>query len=175
MEAHHVLQKAGFVVSSFGTGSAVRLPGPAADQPNIYNFGVPYDFIYNDLLKRDPQLYKSNGLLAMLDRNRKIKRAPEKFQENKEIFDVIISCEERCFDSACEELCNRPADLNRPVHLINIEIQDNHQDAAVGGQLILQLVNLIASAKDRDADLDAILDAFTARTGAQLLHTVCFY
>ncbi|TPX71503.1 hypothetical protein SpCBS45565_g01086 [Spizellomyces sp. 'palustris'] len=175
MEAHNVLQKAGYVLSSYGTGSAVRLPGPAADRPNIYPFGVPYNDIFNDLLKKDPQLYKANGLLPMLDRNRRIKRAPERFQEARDVFDVIISCEERCFDSACEDLDNRPSELNRPVHLLNIEIKDNHEEAAVGGQLILQLVNMIAQSKDRDAEMDMILDDFAARTNAQVLHTVSFY
>ncbi|KAI8914759.1 hypothetical protein PhCBS80983_g00837 [Powellomyces hirtus] len=175
MEAHNVLQKAGYVVSSYGTGSAVRLPGPAADKPNIYAFGLPYNDMFNDLLKKDANLYKANGLLSMLDRNRRIKRAPERWQESRDVFDVIISCEERCFDSACEDLNSRPSDLNRPVHLINIEIVDNHQEAAVGGQLILQLVNMIAQSPDRDADLDRILDDFSARTKAQVMHTVCFY
>ncbi|KAI8819390.1 RNA polymerase II subunit A [Fimicolochytrium jonesii] len=175
MEAHNVLQKAGYTVSSYGTGSAVRLPGPSVDKPNIYPFGVPYNDILNDLVKKDPQLYKANGLLPMLDRNRRIKRAPERWQENRDIFDIVISCEERCFDAACDDLNNRSGDLNRPVHLINIEIQDNHQEAAVGGQLILQLVNTIAQSQDRDADMDRILDEFASRTNAQVLHSVCFY
>ncbi|KAJ3011814.1 Structural maintenance of chromosomes protein 6, partial [Thoreauomyces humboldtii] len=171
MEAHNVLLKAGFVVSSYGTGSAVRLPGPAADKPNIYPFGLPYNDMYQDLQKKDPVLYKNNGLLLMLDRNRRIKRAPERWQESRDVFDLVISCEERCFDSACDDLNNRSADLNRPVHLVNLEIQDNHQEAAIGGQLILQLVNMIAQSPDRDADLDRILEAFSARTKAQVLHT----
>ena len=39
-------------VESFGVGGHVKLPGPNAREPNVYNFGTPYSVMYNDLLKK---------------------------------------------------------------------------------------------------------------------------
>lgn len=42
--------------------------------------------------------YTQNGLLNMLDRNRRIKDMPQKFQHFNGKFDVIICLEERVYD-----------------------------------------------------------------------------
>ncbi len=161
MEGHLRLSLAQYPVISFGTGSLVRLPGPTITQPNIYKFNeTSYDSIYKELEAKDTRLYRANGLLTMLGRNRDVKWGPERWQdwqvgvprvknatdrgsEGMEggVPDVVITCEERCWDAVIDDLLARGSPLNRPVHVINIDIKDNHEEASLGGKGMVDLAN----------------------------------
>ncbi|KAE8148319.1 RNA polymerase II subunit A C-terminal domain phosphatase ssu72 [Aspergillus avenaceus] len=170
MEAHLRLSTASspFPVISFGTGTLVRLPGPSINQPNVYNFNTTsYSQMYEELLAKDERLYRNNGLLNMLERNRNLKWGPERFQDwvpgmprvdhvskgdkgalgsEGGVVDVIITCEERCWDAVVDDLMNKGSQLNRPVHVFNVDIKDNHEEALVGGKAILDLANRLNEA-----------------------------
>ncbi|CAG0888991.1 unnamed protein product [Darwinula stevensoni] len=175
MEAHSFLSKRGFNVMSFGTNDKVKLPGQSIDKPNCYEFGVTYDEIYKDLVAKDHNLYTQNGILHMLERNRRIKAGPEKFQHCKEKFDVVITVEERVYDLVIETLESREKEGSSPVHVINIEIQDNHEEATLGAFLICELVTLMASSEDLDNDIDELLQEFEHKCKRSILHCVQFY
>lgn len=59
----------------------------------------------------------------MLDRNRRIKKFPEKFQNCTERFDIIITAEERVYDQVIEFMESKEPVYNQPVHVINMDIQ----------------------------------------------------
>ena len=56
----------------------------------------------SDSQNKDQHFYTQNGLLNMLDRNRRIKEKPERFQDCKAEFDIIVTCQERVFDQVLE-------------------------------------------------------------------------
>ena len=174
MEAHLRLAQAGFPVISFGTGTAVRLPGPSVTQPNVYSFDAQsYAQMHADLAGKDARLYAANGILAMLARNRGVKRGPERWQDwavgrprpaashaadrgaagtEGGAVDVVVTCEARCWDAVLDNLFDRTSPLNRPVHVINVDIRDNHEEALVGGRAILDLAEALnaAAAEQRE-------------------------
>lgn len=166
MEGHLRLAAAGYPVISFGTGSLVRLPGASASQPNVYPFNTSsYDQMFKELQGKDERLYESNGILNMLGRNREIKQGPERFQDWQPglprldhagdkgssgteggVADFIITCEERCWDAVVDDLAERDGPLNRPVHIINIDIKDSHEEALIAGRAIVDLADSLNAA-----------------------------
>ncbi|KAF0888468.1 hypothetical protein E2562_014272 [Oryza meyeriana var. granulata] len=141
MEAHSLLGRAGLDVASYGTGTHVKLPGPSLHEPNVYDFGTPYNAIYDDLRRKDPDLYKRNGLLPMLKRNTSVKLAPQRWQDNASdgLFDVIFTFEERVFDLVVDDMHNREQRMLKNALIINMDVKDNHEEAGVGAKLALDL------------------------------------
>ncbi|KPP67316.1 RNA polymerase II subunit A C-terminal domain phosphatase SSU72-like, partial [Scleropages formosus] len=194
MEAHSILSKRGFEVRSFGTGTHVKLPGPAPDKPNVYDFKTTYEQMYNDLVRKDKELYTQNGILHMLDRNKRIKVRPERFQSCKDQFDLVITCEERVYDQVLEDLNSREQETFQPVHVINVDIQDNHEEATLGAFLICELCQCVMKGlfctsltmrcpfstqiqhtDDMENEMDELLQEFEEKSSRPFLHTVCFY
>ncbi|KAB0798590.1 hypothetical protein PPYR_09583 [Photinus pyralis] len=174
MEAHAFLAKKGFYVKSYGTGDKVKIPGSAVDKPNVYDFGVSYDEIYTDLLAKDQALYTQNGLLHTLDRNRRIKTHPERFQECGDKFDILITCEERVYDQVLEYMENKAPSDNSIVHVINIDIQDNLEEATIGAFLISDMCIMMAKSEDLDNDIDEVLHSFEEKCERPILHSIAF-
>ena len=176
MEAHLRLAAASYPCISFGTGSLVRLPGPSLTQPNVYQFNTTsYQSMYDELSAKDPKLYQQNGLLTMLERNLGVKWGPERWQDwsigaprldnvakgdqgaqgsEAGLVDVVITCEERCWDTLVDNLIERGGGLNRPVHVFNVDIKDNHEEALVGGKAILDLANSLNDAAKQERSLN---------------------
>ncbi|KAL1234917.1 RNA polymerase II subunit [Trichinella pseudospiralis] len=174
MEAHAMLMKKGFNVRSFGSGDVVRLPGPSPTVHNIYSFSTPYEEIYKDLVAKDKNLYTCNGLLNMLDRNRRVKPHPERFQEYKGLSDVIICCEERVYGEVYEFLMNAQIEHCHLVHIINMDIEDNEEEAITGAALLCQLCTMLEKSADLDTEIEGILSNFENICKRRILHAVCF-
>jgi len=175
MEAHAFLKKKGFDIESFGTGEKIKIPGKSAREPNVYSFGTTYDYIHQDLVNKDTRLYTENGLLHMLERNRRLKKQPERFQESKKKFDIILTVEEKVYDQVLASFQDRQSEGDIPVHVINMDVVDNHEDATIGAFFLCDLVQNIANADDLDNDIEDILQEFEGKSQREILHTVLFY
>ncbi|KAK5122653.1 hypothetical protein LTR85_003916 [Meristemomyces frigidus] len=67
--------------------------------------------------------------------------------------DIVITCEERCWDAVVDDLLSRGSPLNRPVHVFNVDIKDNHEEALVGGKAILELADALNAAATEERDV----------------------
>ncbi|KAG3283784.1 SSU72-like [Ictidomys tridecemlineatus] len=169
MEAHNIFSKRGFSIRSFRSGTHVKLPGPVApDEPNVYDCKATYDEINNDFLRKDKELYTQNGILHMLDRNKRIKPCQERFQNCKDLFDLILTCQ------VVEDLNSREQETCRPVHVVHVDIHDNHEEATLGAFLICELCQCIQLMEDMEHEIDELLQEFQERSGRAFLHSLCF-
>ncbi|KAK6127789.1 hypothetical protein DH2020_013531 [Rehmannia glutinosa] len=177
MEAHALLKREGFAVASYGTGQHVKLPGPSLREPNVYDFGTPYKHMLDDLRRKDHELYRRNGILPMLKRNVAVKTAPQRWQENAAdgTFDVVLTFEEKVFDMVVEDLHNRNHVQLKPVLIINLEVKDNHEEAAIGGRLALQLCQELEKTEYWEDSIDDIIINFERQNHRKLVYSISYY
>ena len=71
-------------------------------------------------------------------------------------------------------MANRIPTDNSKVHVINIDVQDNHEEATIGAFLILQLAELLQQSDDLDNDIDELLQEFETKAERSLLHSIAF-
>ena len=100
-------------MESYGTGSVVKLPGAASEQPNVYEFGTTYEHMYQDLLRKDPMLYPL------------IKRHPNYIylgslsRVGRECVGNFITC-----TSVLLPLC-RSAEVSRATEAVGVDLQSH--------------------------------------------------
>lgn len=161
MEAHSILKKKGYNISSYGTNKTIKIPGPSAAEPNVYPFGTTYAEIYSDLLQKDPALYKSNGMLYIMERNMGIKERPENFFDAKgEEFTCVITCDKRCFWAIYEGTrlsC-------KAFWLVNFDIKDTPNDAIFGASDICMFLEMIV-----DSDVERAIEKYGENKKCEML------
>ncbi|KAK9845341.1 hypothetical protein WJX81_003860 [Elliptochloris bilobata] len=175
METHALLDKHGFNVQSFGVGGHVKLPGPSAQEPNVYTFGTPYADILDDLCRKDEDLYTRNRLLQMLRRNAAVKKAPQRWQDCREQFDVAVTFEERILEQLLEDMQKRGHSSMRPLLVINIDVKDNHEEAAKVAPQTLRLCQMLEAHEEWEEEVDDIVAQFEAEYGRRPVYSICFY
>jgi len=133
--------------------------------------------MHESLKAQNAELYKQNGILNMLERNMTVKPAPERWQEANNRFDIVITFDQRVYDTVVEDLSQRdPTDSVQPVHVINLPVKDTHDEATLGAIDAWKLVQLIEEAKeDWEDEMETILDKFEQKTSRKVLHTLLFY
>lgn len=180
MEAHSLFNKNGYKPRSFGTGAKVKLPGESVNTPNVYDFGTPYETILKDLRKKNERRYEKNGMLRMVDRDSKIKDAPERWHDEQTAqFDLVVTFDRIVFEAVVDEVTHRPRREGvgiAPVHVVNVETKDTHEEAANGALAALDLVERINAHYDEWQDqIQTLLDEVEQKSGLSLLHACLYY
>ena len=58
----------------------------------------------------------------MLERNMRVKLAPERFQDDLAHFDLILTFDQRVFDIVVEDLQTRDSGGSEPAHIVNLQV-----------------------------------------------------
>merc|ERR1711904_56611 len=169
MGVHEKLLNAGFQVKSFAVGNKIKLPGLTKEIPISISFGTTYEEIANLLQHMDNELYSTCGLLKLCERNKAIKKAPQRWQSESKInFDIVITLEKYAFDKIIdnmETICERFA---KPLFVLNIEVQDRIRDVETAKLQIQSLCENLQKITENIEDIENILENFKKETKRQI-------
>jgi|SaaInlStandDraft_7_1057024.scaffolds.fasta_scaffold107123_2 RNA polymerase II subunit A C-terminal domain phosphatase SSU72 len=173
MEAHGLFLRKNLNVRSYGTGQYCKLPGK--QQPNAFEFGTQYSVMLDKLLSEDEDFHRELGMINVLERNMKIKPAPQRWQAQESLdFDVVICFEERVYNSLLEDMQQRHGSSNS-FSVFLIPTEDTVVEAVTGANRALQLAMMLEESDDFEDEVEEIIEKFNERfPSVELLHTTCF-
>jgi len=184
MEIHRVLQeKNEFCVKSYGVEKKVRI---AADENTEIEFDYKMSFldIAKELanLPEHGEIFRKNGIIELLAKNRELKQGPENFISATQRFDIIFTVELAMIEKVIgllDKLVARgqvPDPIMRnngfgsTCHIINIDIGDFKADAALGAQLIGKICSMISDLPEPDRQLPKLIKRFKKKFGTDIKH-----
>ncbi|DAZ92722.1 TPA: hypothetical protein N0F65_001779 [Lagenidium giganteum] len=176
-EAHDHLHAAGLRVCSYGAGNKVRFPGPTRYDPRIFEFFTPYEVIYHQLKNENEELFRRNGVLAMLERDIITKKCPQRWQDlslrELQELDVVLCFDDRIFEIVLEDLQLRVGNGDwKPLHLLCLDTKDTPEHAKIGGSMALELCQAIDRLDDVDAGIMTAIEDFEAKRKVRLLYSL---
>ena len=151
----------------------MKFPGKHAAR--TFKFGTPYDDMYRSCVEEDEAHYRANEMLALLDRNRKIKTAPERWQDSDVVgkVNVAVCFDDRIFELVDEDLSNRDAVDYTNLHVINIDTVDNPEAAAISAELALELCKRLDKMEELDeSEVPELIATFEEEKSVQLKHSM---
>jgi RNA polymerase II subunit A C-terminal domain phosphatase SSU72 len=156
-----------------------------------------------DLRRRNERRYTANGILPMLMRDADIKKAPEQWPSPLPVppassssssaplpglpaatpsplplphFSLIVTFEQRVYDSLLSSLTQRMSWQQRICHVVNLHTTDNTSEATVSAALVSEWIGwLVSSGEDWELHLDSSISRFETQFGRQLLHSTWWY
>ncbi|KAL2924079.1 RNA polymerase II subunit A C-terminal domain phosphatase SSU72 [Bienertia sinuspersici] len=63
----------------------------------------------------------------------------------------------------------------KPVLIINLDVKDNHEEAAIGGRLTLDLCQEIEETESWEDSIDEIISGFEKQYGRKIIYIISFY
>lgn len=99
------------------------------------------------MLENDKSWYNQRGLLNMIERDKNIKNAPQRWQDCDYVndFDIVICCAKNSFTIVLDDLQSREIKTNNdlPIHVVCYDIEDKPEIADKSAENILKFCQIV--------------------------------